>query len=373
MIKQFLLGYLVVSLLMFSVVISMPDNVFSTQPDGKTQIIFNNGNIDAVYNSPSKPTVLSITAPHVITSIQNYHWNHGRGATPGTISLKSHTGQVYGPWNAKGSSGQGGAPNVYWTVYPNITIPAGTYTIVDSDLATWSQNSGSHGAGFTRIEGYKVSSGHTSNGGMATPNCVWESFTNDQRQFATQPGGVLPMRKNYQPGNYLVHVGPAGKHGLDVPPKTWKTFGPYQLVAGSKYAAILYMPKIGIIWEKDSARLMSYSTPRGHAVVYLRNEILDQFYAVCLEPVQTGAGIPFLAGKWAAYRGGKKVADCSILHNGSNLTFIIHRSPEQRSPGRFINDYQVIAEAPDWGNKGNVSRDGSRIDWDNNSYWIKVD
>jgi hypothetical protein len=36
-------------------------------------------------------------------------------------------------------------------------LPAGTYTVVDSNPATWAQNSESGGAGHTRIEGYPVS------------------------------------------------------------------------------------------------------------------------------------------------------------------------------------------------------------------------
>lgn len=248
------------------------------------KVLYANDNTYTVYNNPLSPTVFTFDRSYRITKITNYHWNNAKGSIPGTIALKSQSGQIYGPWKAKGTSGQGGVPNVYWIVYPNITLPPGTYTVIDSDPATWSQNSGSQGAGHVRIEGYEVSSRDTS-GGMGTPNCIWDSYTNDQRQFATQPGGVFPMRRDYPPGNYQVHVGPAGKHGLDVPPRTWKTFGPYSLVAGSKYAAITYGMPIGLIWEKDSARLMMYSVPKAHAIVYVRNEILDQFYAVCLEPI----------------------------------------------------------------------------------------
>ncbi len=248
------------------------------------KVLFTNDNIYTVFNNPLNPTVFTFNQPYKITKITNYHWNNAKGAAPGTIALRSQSGQVYGPWSASSSSGQGGVPNAYWHVYPDIVVPAGTYTVIDSQPGTWAQNSGSQGAGHVRIEGYEVSSRHTS-GGIGTPNCIWDSYTNDQRQFATQPGGVFPMRRNYPPGNYQVHVGPAGRHGLDVPPRTWKTFGPYLLVAGSKYAVITYGMPIGIIWEKDSARLMMYSVPRGHAVVYVRNEIMDQFYAVCLEPI----------------------------------------------------------------------------------------
>ena len=112
---------------------------------------FTTGNIGAVSNNPSKPLVLTFDASIRITSISNYHWNDGKGKSPGTIALQSSSGQVYGPWQARGSAGQGGVPDAYWTVEPGITLPAGTYTVVDSDPATWSHNSESGNRGMTAI------------------------------------------------------------------------------------------------------------------------------------------------------------------------------------------------------------------------------
>lgn len=137
-------------------------------------------------------------------------------------------------------------------------------------------------------------------GAAAGPVCAWDSFTQDPRQFATQPGGVFPMRRTYPTGSYRVHVGPAGKAGLDIPPRTWSTFGPFEVAAGHKYAAII-RPGAGtsrdLAWEKDSARLAMYSAPPadkpglpGHAVVYVRNDITDEWSAVCLEPAGTPPG-----------------------------------------------------------------------------------
>jgi len=91
--------------------------------------------------------------PHRITLIRNYHWNNGKGSPIGTIGLKRHDGTVYGPWRISMSSGQGGAKNVYWIVNPNVVIPAGTYTIMDSDHATWSHNLQSKSCGFSYVEG----------------------------------------------------------------------------------------------------------------------------------------------------------------------------------------------------------------------------
>jgi len=117
--------------------------------------IFDNTNIQAVESGAQSP-VFTITRPHLITNIWNYHWNNGSGAKPGTIGLRRNDGGGFGPWEVTASSGQGGAPNVNWECNPNLTIPAGTYTVIDSDAATWSQNAGSNRMGFSRVKGTPV-------------------------------------------------------------------------------------------------------------------------------------------------------------------------------------------------------------------------
>ena len=117
-------------------------------------VIFDDGNIAAVYNNPTSVTSFTISVPHKITYVQNYHWNNATGAAPGQISFRDNsTGRVYGPWQTAGYPGQGGVPNAYWRVAPNVEIPAGTYTVIDSQPATWSQNAGSQNRGMSRILG----------------------------------------------------------------------------------------------------------------------------------------------------------------------------------------------------------------------------
>ncbi len=123
----------------------------TTTPTPQTEAIFSNYNSAAVSNQPTKPTTFTLAKARTIYLIQDYHWNGAKGKTPGTIGLKDERGKVYGPWQAEGAPGQGGVPNAYWTVYPNEKIPAGTYTIVDSDPASWAQNSGSGGAGMSQV------------------------------------------------------------------------------------------------------------------------------------------------------------------------------------------------------------------------------
>ena len=108
-------------------------------------------NIAGVGNGPTAPTTFSLSSPHLITLITNYHWNNARGAAPGTIGFKDSNGKVYGPWPVTTRLGQGGVPNAYWDVTPNIVVPAGTYTIIDSDPSTWSQNAQSGGRGMGEV------------------------------------------------------------------------------------------------------------------------------------------------------------------------------------------------------------------------------
>ncbi|MBN1691604.1 MAG: hypothetical protein JW901_11330 [Dehalococcoidia bacterium] len=125
--------------------------------------IFNNINTGAVSSGPQSGAVFTITEPHLITSIMNYHWNGAKGATPGKISLKHADGTVYGSWQASPAYSNGDddndPPYHYWRVKPNVTIKAGTYVVNDSDPSTWSYNAASKNAGFTQVKGCKTSSG----------------------------------------------------------------------------------------------------------------------------------------------------------------------------------------------------------------------
>ncbi len=65
-------------------------------------------------------------------------------------------GNVFGPWRTVGSIGQGGVPNALWRAAVDATLPAGTYTIADSDPGTWSSNSGTGDAGVFWTTGYRI-------------------------------------------------------------------------------------------------------------------------------------------------------------------------------------------------------------------------
>jgi len=115
--------------------------------------IMNTWNIGYVENSPSCNPSFTIDEPLRLTYVDTYHWNYGKGAQPGTISLHKDDGTLYGPWEVEGNPGQGGVQNAYWIARPNEVLPAGTYRVEDSDQATWAQNSESGGCGFSKVKG----------------------------------------------------------------------------------------------------------------------------------------------------------------------------------------------------------------------------
>ncbi|OPY28498.1 MAG: hypothetical protein A4E28_01495 [Methanocella sp. PtaU1.Bin125] len=116
---------------------------------GKT---WDNGNVGAITATAQNPTEVTFSKPVNISYINTYHWNGAKGATPGTISLKSEDGTIYGPWQATGADGQGGVKNAYWVVYPYVTLKAGKYTVIDSDPSTWATNSAGNYIGFAHIK-----------------------------------------------------------------------------------------------------------------------------------------------------------------------------------------------------------------------------
>jgi hypothetical protein len=119
-------------------------------------VLFENGNTGDVRSGPTEPTRFTIDRPHLIDDIRTYHWNDGHGAPPRTIALVAADGTRHGPWEASASPGEGGAPNVNWSVRPRVTLPAGTYTIVDGGRETWSYNAESGDAGFAFVRGRPV-------------------------------------------------------------------------------------------------------------------------------------------------------------------------------------------------------------------------
>jgi hypothetical protein len=110
------------------------------------------GNIYGVRGGGKAPS-FTIDKAATIVDISDYHYVIGGGPTPGTIGLKSADGKTYGPWPCVGLDGQNNVKNATWQCKPNVEIPAGTYTIVDSGPSTWSTDDKAKGLGFSTVLG----------------------------------------------------------------------------------------------------------------------------------------------------------------------------------------------------------------------------
>lgn len=117
-------------------------------------LLFSSENSDAVLNGPTRPTTFTLTGRCRVTEIRTYHWNDGRGAPPGQISLSDPSGRRLGTWQAAGLPAANGAvPNAFWICRPDLEIPARTYLVTDSDPATWSTNATAGNAGMVSVTG----------------------------------------------------------------------------------------------------------------------------------------------------------------------------------------------------------------------------
>lgn len=122
------------------------------KPEGEPVEIFKIGSDLAVFNGGTTPS-FTMKKDYWITELWTYHWNDAKGASLGTIALKNDKGKLYGPWKTKGRDGQGGIKNAYWVATPNISLPAGKYTVIDSDPSTLAQNSETNGVGMAWMYG----------------------------------------------------------------------------------------------------------------------------------------------------------------------------------------------------------------------------
>ena len=121
---------------------------------GPARTVFTHNKPPGGGRNPPRATTLNPPGATLVTRVMTYHWNDGHGTqAPGTIALRSASGRIYGPWQASGTPGQGGVPNAYWVATPDMELPAGRYTVIDSDPRSWAQNSESGGAGIAVIDG----------------------------------------------------------------------------------------------------------------------------------------------------------------------------------------------------------------------------
>jgi len=108
---------------------------------GAVVTVFDNSSTLGVLDGGTPPTFSTAGKAYCLSSIVTYHYNNGKGATPGTIGLRGTT--TVAPRRATRVAGSG-APNANWVVnYDATTSPVvidGSYTCEDSSPSTWSQN-----------------------------------------------------------------------------------------------------------------------------------------------------------------------------------------------------------------------------------------
>ncbi len=101
-----------------------------------------------LYSGPTEDTVFTLSEDTYINGIKTYHvWDDNE---PGTIELRDQDGTVYGPWQAVRAESY---TTYYWLAKPEIVLPAGTYTVIDSRPTTWTYNTPSAGQGHTWVYG----------------------------------------------------------------------------------------------------------------------------------------------------------------------------------------------------------------------------
>lgn len=115
----------------------------------------------------------------------------------------------------------------------------------------------------------------------------WTSITPDQRQYAAQPGGVMPLMVmggvNFAAGNYMVYIGSSNPNGMTV--AKWNTFGPFSLQSEDKWSATL-LPQSQLRMDRNAAGLLSYSNPgKNRAMIYARNDDTSSWESICVLPV----------------------------------------------------------------------------------------
>lgn len=134
----------------------LPADRSGLAPLGKPKIpvLVESGADGATHPGVSRPATFELAVASRIDRVTAYH--SGAGKASGAIALRRRDGTVYGPWPAAGAVGQGGVANAYRWGRPEIAIPAGRCTVVDSDPGTWSREAATEGSGNFVIWGLEL-------------------------------------------------------------------------------------------------------------------------------------------------------------------------------------------------------------------------
>ncbi len=142
----------------------------------------------------------------------------------------------------------------------------------------YSGNSGGHTGGST--------GGSTATGGSPNTYAPWMRITNDQRQFAAQPGGAMPLvvynGRNFEAGSYVIYYGVTDASGPYAPIRDIRS---YAVTLGSNQRYLASATSAGTVGFNTDGRLITYSAPGpDHAMIYARNDDPRNWRAICVLP-----------------------------------------------------------------------------------------
>ncbi|MEZ5751889.1 MAG: hypothetical protein R3D60_07975 [Paracoccaceae bacterium] len=123
--------------------------------------------------------------------------------------------------------------------------------------------------------------------GTATTYAMWTRITNDQRHYATQPGGVMEVRPAngmaFQAGNYTIYSAVSQGIAPGTPLSDIRAFG-WSLSPNTMYVArasgaghLSFVPGGGEV-------TMYQRPPQGMARVFARNDDVVHIRAICILP-----------------------------------------------------------------------------------------
>jgi hypothetical protein len=164
--EQKMLGTILLILLFFCLVSVNAQDWSQCGSNADDILIASVNSLAPIQNNPTSPSTFTLTDIKTITLIRTYHWNYGSGQDPGTGGkirifkdnllfseldvnyLETTDGVQYAYWVACGATPNRSGPIECDYLPPlSLSLGPGTYTILDSDKSTWSQNDETGGKG----------------------------------------------------------------------------------------------------------------------------------------------------------------------------------------------------------------------------------
>jgi hypothetical protein len=135
-----------------SATVSLSEDTAEPADPATLEALVGVGNDFGVQNG-GKPIAFTTDRVRRVRQITTYHYNLHKGTSGGgSYTIKRADGTVLGEFTVnRTADGQGGVKNVYWYADVDFELPAGSYTLEDSDPGTWGQNAQSKGIGFGAV------------------------------------------------------------------------------------------------------------------------------------------------------------------------------------------------------------------------------